>query len=94
MTSTTETSTEFWQRLDKEFEEDPHNPHTGDDCFDSSCLVYYYDNQNDGFIHFIGNDYCNDVCRGWNAIYTRCECGNRRVSFESDECGDITAVAY
>jgi len=93
MVSTTESSTEFFQRLDKEFKEDPHNPHTGDDCFDSSCLVYYYDNQIDGFIQFEGNN-CIDDCSGWDAINGRCECGNRRVSFESDDYGDVRAVAH
>ena len=92
--SAAETHEQFLQRLDKEFREDPHNPNTRDDCFNSSCLVYYYDNQIDGFIQFEGNHHCSDDCRGWDAINGRCECGNRRVSFESDEYGDITAVAH
>jgi hypothetical protein len=36
------------------------------------------------WIKFDGDDNCAETCRGWDGVSKRCECGNRRVSF--DEC--------
>jgi hypothetical protein len=48
------------------------------------------------FMQFSGDDKCSD-CSGWDGKSQRCDCGNRRVSWETD--GDfeniiIYAAAY
>jgi len=40
-----------------------------------------------GFHSFCGDDSCEN-CEGWDGSSHRCECGNRRVSWDSD--GDFT----
>jgi hypothetical protein len=39
--------------------------------------------ENHGFVSFGGDDSC-EGCSGWDMESHRCECGNRRVSWESD----------
>ncbi|OME54104.1 hypothetical protein BSK59_16115 [Paenibacillus odorifer] len=34
------------------------------------------------WIEFDDNDNCSSECRGWNGEDYRCDCGDRRVSFE------------
>ena len=51
-----------------------------------------------GWIKFAGNDYCEN-CRGWDGKDKRCDCGNRRVSWEEDSSSTfmdpiVWAVAY
>ena len=48
----------------------------------------------DDCIDFDGNN-CNEVeedadCSGWDCVDRRCQCGNRRVSWESDKNHDDT----
>ena len=38
--------------------------------------------QEGGYFSFSGDDSCED-CIGWDGVSRRCECGNRRVSWES-----------
>lgn len=49
--------------------------------------------QEDGFFSFYGDDYCEN-CRGWDGSSHRCECGNRRVSWERDEENDFFIDPY
>lgn len=46
------------------------------------------------FIDFDGQN-CEDPCAGWDGESRRCECGNRRVSFdvEKDSEGNFYANA-
>lgn len=49
-----------------------------------------------GFVSFGGDDNC-EGCSGWDMSSHRCECGNRRVSWESDgdfESMHVYAQAY
>jgi hypothetical protein len=53
-----------------------------------------------GWIEFDGmncNDYLDDdaeECVGWDGEDRRCECGNRRVSWETGSFSDGSFVAY
>lgn len=33
------------------------------------------------FVEIPGNENCSD-CEGWNGVYRRCQCGNRRCYWE------------
>lgn len=49
-----------------------------------------------GFISFDGQN-CIDPCSGWNGTARRCECGNRRVSwqcYQDDDGWHASAEAY
>lgn len=35
------------------------------------------------FIDFAGDDYCDDSCMGWDMTSKRCDCGNRRVGWDT-----------
>lgn len=58
--------------------------------------------ENDGYMSgFDGmncNDYEDNQCSGWNGKSRRCDCGNRRVSWEAyrseDGTIEVYAVAY
>lgn len=39
------------------------------------------------FIGFSGNN-CDDPCAGWDGESRRCECGNRRVSWVTEQDAD------
>ena len=52
---------------------------------------YLCELSNNIFIPFCGNN-CDD-CMGWDGESKRCECGNRRVSWEWDG-KHLTAEAY
>lgn len=45
---------------------------------------------------FDGDDWCED-CRGWDGESGRCDCGNRRVTWEcmgsNCDCGDSEDVS-
>lgn len=34
-----------------------------------------------GYTDFVGGDYCDGPCEGWDGESRRCQCGNRRVSW-------------
>lgn len=36
----------------------------------------------------------NDACRGWDGESRRCDCGNRRVCWESDDEETVYAQAW
>lgn len=42
----------------------------------------------DGFTIFHGNKNCRASCRGWDGKSDRCDCGDRRVSWEYDYTND------
>lgn len=54
---------------------------------------YFKNHECDGHIGFNGDDNCEN-CRGWDGIGSRCECGNRRVDWNTDDLEDIYAEAY
>lgn len=37
------------------------------------------------FVSFCGDDYCTDDCAGWDMESHRCQCGSRRVYWETSE---------
>lgn len=45
---------------------------------------------NSRWLDFENDDYCTDECRGWDGDSTRCDCGNRRVSWRMS--ADETSV--
>jgi len=34
---------------------------------------------------FAGSDACDAACRGWDGVSRRCDCGNRRVYWDTSE---------
>lgn len=87
------TSKQFFHEIDVDFCKDPHNPKSGDECFDSDCLVYYYKNNEDGYLYF-DDEGCGDECLGWDGISTRCHCGNRRVEYVNNGSFSVYIKAY
>lgn len=49
--------------------------------------------QSDTYISFSGDDSCEN-CSGWDGISHRCDCGNRRVTWESDMSKDFFLNPY
>jgi hypothetical protein len=47
-----------------------------------------------GVDEFIGNEYCDDDCFGWDGEDRRCYCGNRRVSWQTKQYSDGTWHAW
>ena len=48
----------------------------------------------DVFIDFDGNDFCDDDCLGWDGESRRCDCGNRRVYWETEKDSNGKFYAY
>lgn len=46
-----------------------------------------------GFVSFAGDDNCED-CEGWDGEDSRCQCGNRRVSWAYEDGIGLYAEAY
>lgn len=40
----------------------------------------------DGWIEFADDNDCEDDCKGWDGVESRCDCGNRRVYWTYDNC--------
>jgi hypothetical protein len=45
------------------------------------------------FVQFDGNESCSDLCLGWNGVSHRCDCGNRRMEWDT-EYGYATPYCY
>jgi len=50
-------------------------------AFEEAVAAMLRDRKDGEYFEFSGSDYCED-CPGWDGSEHRCECGNRRVSWE------------
>jgi hypothetical protein len=62
-------------------------------------LIDKYMESNPGEYYAFDGQNCHDFdnsvkCEGWDGISKRCQCGNRRVSWEIGENGNVYAQAY
>lgn len=80
------TPKQYGEIIDKNCDMNPRNPRSGDVFFDTACLIYYDENQVNGYLDFDGG--CDSDCLGWDPASTRCQCGNRRVKFIQDDAND------
>jgi hypothetical protein len=53
-----------------------------------------HESQKDGFVSFKGNESCRRQCRGWDGISRRCDCGNRRVHWATENSFSDSALDY
>ena len=47
-----------------------------------------------GVDDFVGNEFCADDCLGWDGEDRRCDCGNRRVFWQTKKYDDGTWEAW